>query len=418
MTYETERDDEELRYLDDEITHFISRYSGNLSNTNRKTVILFPGGMGSQLLQASTPPSAGPPYSYNIVWFDCSDIFGGAAVHLRMQGDIDFDGQFVIADGPVNFPPLTPYQGFIDWCNQQQIDYLIYGWDWRRDLCRTADFFLKVFMPRFKKRVRNLYPSPLQRLSLVGHSFGGMLIKLILNNTNNAIVQRLKSAVTVASPFYGYGGQLPHYFVGDPYLNPLYGSRTVTRIVSSLAAGYTLQFLDWDTFQRDGGMLAQDPDYPLLNYPILDATNGTPADPYNPQTNGAQVRYPQLYGFDWGMLGDGKAVYHKVAAPLLDTRINDKFFNIRGVTTNNGVDLNETVTHQTWGWIDPNFDPNNTNNSPITDYLGPGDGTLPAWSTRFAYAPAANVRTLWGDDIDHMFMMNNSQVFNELLTVI
>jgi pimeloyl-ACP methyl ester carboxylesterase len=417
MTYQTERDAEQLAYLNDEITDFISRYSGNLSNTNRKTVILFPGGMGSQLLRASTPESDGPPYFYNIVWLDCSIIFGAGA-HLRMQGDIDFDRQFVIADGPVNFPPLTPYQGFINNCNQQQIDYLIFGWDWRRDLCLTADFFLDVFMPLFKQRVQGLYPSPLQRLSLVGHSFGGMLIKLILNRTNDSTVRQLKSAVTVASPFYGYGGQLPRYFVGDPDLNPLYGNRTVTSIVSSLAGGYCLLFLDWDTFQRDGAKLAQDPNYPLPNYPILDAAMATPADPYNPQTNGAKVRYPQLYGFDWGMLGNGKAVYDQVAAPLLDPSINAKFFNIRGVTTKNGVDLNGTVTHQTWGWIDPNFDPNNINKCPITDYLGPGDGTLPAWSTRFVHVPAANVRTLWGDDIDHMFMMNDTQVFNELLTVI
>jgi len=416
MTYQTERDAEELRYLNDEITDFISRYSSNPSNTNRRTVILFPGGMGSQLLHASTPQSDGPPYFYNIAWLDCSVLFGAAA-HLRMQGDTDFDGRFVIADGPVNFPPLTPYQGFIDKCNQQQIDYLIFGWDWRRDLCLTADFFLNVFMPLFKQRVEGLYPSPLQRLSLVGHSFGGMLIKLILNSTNDATVQQLKSAVTVASPFYGHGGQLPRYFVGDPDLNPLYGNRTVTRIVSSLAGSYCLQFLDWDTFQRDGAQLAQDPNYPLLNYPILDATNGTPADPYNPQTNGAKVRYPQFYGFDWSMLGNGKAAYDKVAALLAPT-INAKFFNIRGVTTKNGVDANETVTHQTWDWIDPDFDPNNVNDCPITDYLGPGDGTLPAWSTRFVYTPAANVRTLRGDDIDHMFMMNNTQVFNELLTVI
>jgi hypothetical protein len=147
-------------------------------------------------------------------------------------------------------------------------------------------------MPLFKQRVAGLHPSPLQRLSLVGHSFGGMLIKLILNSTNDATVQQLKSAVTVASPFYGYGGQLPHYFVGDPDLN-IYGSHTVTRIVSSLAGGYTLLFLDWATFQRDGAQLMQDPNYPLLNYPILDATDGTPADPYNPQTNGTQVRNPE-----------------------------------------------------------------------------------------------------------------------------
>src|SRR5262245_53109775 len=186
-----------------------------------------------------------------------------------MQGDIDFNEQFVIADGPVNFSPLTSYQGFINRCNQRQIDYLIFGWDWRRDLSLTADFFLNVFMPLFKQRVAGLYPNPLQHLSLVGHSFGGMLIKLILNRTNNPYVQLLKSAVTVASPFYGYGGQLPHYFIGDPDLNRFYGNRTVTRIISSLAAGYTLLFLDEATYQRDSAKLMQDPNYPLLNYPIL-----------------------------------------------------------------------------------------------------------------------------------------------------
>jgi hypothetical protein len=167
MTYQQERDAEQRDYINDAITDFISRYSGNLSNTHRKTVILFPGAMGSQFLRASTPQSDGPPYSYNIVWLDCSIIFG-AGVHLQMQGDIDFDEQFIIPDGPVYFPPLTPYQGFINWCDQQQIDYLIFGWDWRRDPSLTADFFLNVFMPLFKQRVAGLQPSPLQHLSLAG----------------------------------------------------------------------------------------------------------------------------------------------------------------------------------------------------------------------------------------------------------
>ena len=416
MTYQQERDAQQLNRLDDEITHFISRYSSNLSNANRRTVILFPGGMGTQLLQASTPQSDGSPYSYNTAWLDCSIILGDAADQLRMQGDIDFERRFVIADGPVDFPPLTPYQGFIDWCNRQQVDYFIFGWDWRRDLSLEAEFFLNCFMPLFKQRVECSHPNPLLHLSLVGHSFGGMLVKLILNTTNNPYVQLLKSAVTVASPFYGYGGQLPRYFIGDPDLNWKYGTRDVTRIISSLAGGYMLLFLDQATFQRDGAELMQDPDYPLLNYPIVDATNGAPVDPYNPQTNGAKVRYPQLYGFDRLMLSNGKTVYDQVVA-LLDPAINAKFFNIRGVTTKNGVDVNETVWNQTWGWIDPDFDPD-VNKCPITDYLGPGDGTLPAWSTRFVHVPGANVRTLRGDDIDHMFMMNNTQVFNELLTVI
>ena len=416
MTYQQARDAEQRANLDDAITGFISRYLVNLSKNPRRTVFLFPGGMGSQLLQASTPVSNGPPYSYNIVWLDCSIIFG-AGVYLQMQGDIDFGQQIIIPDGPVHFPPLTPYDGFVNWCDQHHIDYLIFGWDWRRDLSFTADFFLNVFMPLFAQRVANLQPNPLQHLSLVGHSFGGMLLKLILNRTVNQYVQSLKSAVTVASPFYGYGGQLSRYFIGDPDLNPIYGNQTVTQIVSSLAGGYSLLFLDASTYARDGGKLKQDARYPLLDYPISDTTTGAPADPYNPQTKGTKVRYPQLYGFDPHMLNSGKATYQQVAA-LLDPTISAKFFNIRGVTTSNGADVNKTVTRQAWAWIDPDFDPDDVADCPITDYLGPGDGTLPAWSTRFVHTPAANVVTLRGDQIDHMFMMSDPQVLNVLRTVI
>jgi hypothetical protein len=81
-----------------------------------------------------------------------------------------------------------------------------------------------------------------------------------------------------------------------------------------------------------------------------------------------------------------------------------------------GAVINDTVNRQTWDWIAPNFDPE-TDASPITDFLGPGDDTLPAWSTRLVGTPAANVRTLKGN-LEHMFMMNNDLVLNELAGVI
>ena len=242
-----------------------------------------------------------------------------------------------------------------------------------------------------------------------------MIVKLILNRSNNPFAQLMKQAVTVATPFYGYAGQLPRYFIGDPDLNPLYGKRPITRVVSSLAAGYELLFLDEATYQRDGPALANDPAYPLLDYPCLDATTGVVADPYNPKTNAGMVRYPQNYGFDMFGLSSGKLIYQQVAAQL-DPAINNKFFNFRGVKVNNGVDVDGTVNNQTWDWIAPNFDPE-TDACPITDYLGPGDGTLPAWSTRLVGTPGANLRTLRGD-IDHMFMMNHPLVLNQLATVI
>ena len=92
-------------------------------------------------------------------------------------------------------------------------------------------------MPRFEQRVGGCIPNPLSHLSLVGHSFGGMIVKLILNRQNNPYVQLVQSAVTVASPFYGYGGQLARYFIGDPDLYLFYSKRNLVRIVSSLAGG-------------------------------------------------------------------------------------------------------------------------------------------------------------------------------------
>jgi hypothetical protein len=86
-------------------------------------------------------------------------------------------------------------------------------------------------------------------------------------------------------------------------------------------------------------------------------------------------------------------------------------------TDNNAAIRNDTVNNQTWDWIASNFDPN-AGNSPIVDYLGPGDGTLPAWSTRLVSTPPGNVRTVPGDDIEHMWMMGHPQVTNALQMVI
>ena len=110
-------------------------------------------------------------------------------------------------------------------------------------------------------------------------------------------------------------------------------------------------------------------------------------------------------------------MYQQVATPLVVPAIASQSFNIRGVKIDDDGVVNGTVNNQTWDWIAPDFDPN-SDPSPITDYLGPGDGTLPAWSTRLISTPAANVRTVRGNDIDHISMMGNPQVTNELATVI
>jgi hypothetical protein len=52
-------------------------------------------------------------------------------------------------------------------------------------------------------------------------------------------------------------------------------------------------------------------------------------------------------------------------------------------------------------------DPNRPGNDPVTDIAGPGDGVLPAWSTRLIRNPANKARVVTiKADIEHLTMMN------------
>ena len=145
-TYGQGRDKEFLDKFDGPISDFIPRYNANPSTTNGHTIILFPGGMGSHLLRASTKYQNGPPFFYNTVWLDCS-IASGVATDLQMHRDEDYHQHYVIADGCIDFVNLRPYEGFIQWCQSNWLDLFVFGWDWRRGIENTVDFFLGNLSP-------------------------------------------------------------------------------------------------------------------------------------------------------------------------------------------------------------------------------------------------------------------------------
>jgi pimeloyl-ACP methyl ester carboxylesterase len=306
MTYELMRDNEQFAQLDGAISDFISRYKVNSVNpiVPRKTVILFPGGMASRLRRARTAYAPNlASYFYDVRWLDKSIAFG-AALELQMANDIDLAQRIVIADGPVDFglylPPVVigyvPYQGFIDWCDQQRIDWFIFGWDWRRRMEFTVDMFLNRFLPQFQARVQlECKADPLADFSLVGHSFGGMVVKLIVNQAAHVFIIQMQNAITVGSPFYGYAGHVHRYFEGDDSLI-FYDRSSMARVVSSLQGGYTLLFLDEATYNIVQPHLLADT-YPLYDYPSRDAGDNSIADPYNPIDLATKFRYPQKYGF-------------------------------------------------------------------------------------------------------------------------
>ncbi len=417
-TYEQGRDQEHLDRLDAATSTFISHYNANLSATNRRTVFLFPGGMGSHFDRARSDYKSPPPFSYDVAWLDCGIVFGNVT-NLQMTGTVDYQQRYVVPDGYLAFATLRPYDGFIQWCENNGLDLFVFGWDWRRDLRETVRLFLDSFLPAFDARVTgSCTPHPLDDFTLVGHSSGGMVVKLILNEDSNPYVQRVARAITVASPFYGYGANVHRYFKGDSDINWTLGpggATQVSELVSTLPNTYQLQFLDEATYNANQTALANDPEgYNLVSYPSMDATTvGLRADPYNPVPGqpgpGAtgNVRYISNHKFDWSLLASALGVYQSVAAPLTATTAA-KFYNIRGVQFKKGKVLNHTVVSQKWQLVPPTFDPD-TDPDPFTDALGAGDGTQPAWTTRLVGLPDGHVITVKGD-IEHQTLMNRSRV--------
>jgi hypothetical protein len=436
MTYDEARNAEQLRVLDLAICEFILRYNSRTLTASRQTLILFPGGLGSQLMKAWTryrdEVEAPQTFSFQPVWLNSAtfmpcapntDFGSWNALQLRMHEDEqggyrDNEDRIVVANGAIDFDGLSPYSHFIDWCEDHDIDWFIYGWDWRRRFEDTVEFFLKKFLPRFRSRIFDFCDGadPLANFSLVGHSFGGMIVNLILRESeHDPIAVKMKRAITVATPFYGYSGQIHHWFdLDDEFfslLAPL-GKENVIEVISSLPAVYTLNWLDLQTYNTYKSQLETGP-YPLKIYPSMDATNPRePADPYNPQTNGTLVRYPTKTGFDPEELSCGRSLSRRLVEPLTE-RLSEKFYNIRGIKFASGSVVNDTINNTTWGWISADWNAD-SGETPIKDGpKGPGDDTLPAWSTHLITLPEKNRITI-EDSLDHMFIMDKPSIQNKL----
>jgi pimeloyl-ACP methyl ester carboxylesterase len=412
MTYAATRDSEQLRILDVAIAQFIQRFTSNSATDQRRTLILFPGGMGCQLLRAKDPYQDGlnapQTFKYDKVWLTLGTFLGDALtlqMHKDAQGvNRDLNDRIIVADGAVELFGLTPYDRFTSWCELNNLDWFIFGWDWRRRLEETVSFFLTQFLPRFQSAVKKTCNvDPLRDFVLVGHSFGGMIVNLVLRQYNSLLVNMTR-AVTVATPFYGYNGQIHRWFEGEPYLNGL-GPMKVIKVITSMPACYTLLYLDGCTYAANPALTSDAP-FPLAGYPSRDA--GNPAqlvDGFNP---GPQ-RYPSNTGFDMSELNHGLQIYQQLAAPL--SQYASKFFNIRGVQSSN----TNTVGSIAWGLL---AGPLNPNASPITDSPPdvPGDGVQPAWSTRLVTLSPAQWVTVQG--VDHMFMMEYNQTHQAIAQVL
>jgi hypothetical protein len=402
-TYNATRESEQLRYLEVDIASFILRYASKPMTPGRRTLFLFPGGMGSQLLRARTPyqNNGGPQtFEYDNYWLSPLTFLGGAlflGMHRHGSGFRDHEDKIVIPYGAVNFFGFTPYSRFTQWCELNDLDWFIFGWDWRRRLDDTVSFFFDQFLPLFRSTVQQQCGvDPLQDFILMGHSSGGMVVKLMLHQGDPAVLANMTRAVTAASPFYGYDGQILRWFEGEPYLNqvgPFDVTLPMIKVITSLPGCYVLPYLDYQTFLANQLDLQNDPNYPLISYPSTDAITGQPVDPFDPGPN----RYPTDTGFDLAELAYALTTYQTIADDP-PAAYASKFFNIRAIQS----PTVKTTGSITWGALTGPLDPHA---SPIT--RGPdglGDDTQPAWSTRLVTLGANQIVPVTGN-VDHISMM-------------
>lgn len=426
--YDEHRDRENLRLLKKAIENFIDRCNRppSSSNSTRRTVFFFPGGMASRLTCATTKfdPSNPQKYEYDPIWVIPRTFVGGApdlAMHRDDNGTFrDKNDRFIIADAPLSCLGLTPHDRFIRWCEGQNADPFVFPWDWRRRMEDTSKFFIGKFLPFFQDRVmKKGCPDPLACFALVGHSAGGMIANLILRS-DDPILATMTHVITVGTPFYGYAGHLHRWFEGVKALNDFDRfKQSMMETVASLPGPYVYNFLDEDTFNSINKvtLLAGD-EFPLRNYPSMDATNHSlRADPYNPQTDGDKTRYPATTGFSRDELDYAKKQFQQLASPM-DPNLLKKFHNIRGVRTNaNGDPHNNTVGGLRWDWIDDSY--NAHDDTPIRNNrdLVPGDDTQPAFTARLA-TNLDRCRTVKATDIAHICLMNHTQVLMAIQAIL
>lgn len=366
MNYDTWRTTSIRNIYASAIRSLVARY-----HRGEPTVILLPGGMGSQLdrsLEAHTPQAL-PPEIYDPVWADVGLLFNQDALTLEIDAQgRDRDRHVILPDGPLDFL-IKAYDGTEEYFTDLGWNFATFGYDWRRSIAEAAGF-LEEFLLLYKRAVQRKHnEDPLPRTTLFAHSQGGLVAKMFLHRVID-VRSWVDKVITVGTPFYGTWSHQQRYFVGEDILNLLHGAPEVARIVGTLPGPYVLMYLSHDVFERDGQRLG------LSSYPISDAESGDPADPYAPSS---RPRYPAWVSSRH--LAEAKALLETIATPL-PTAVQACFYNLRSRLDQ------ATPTALSWRRIEAGFDPI-TNGNPIgaASTQGGGDGTVPGWAAWHAHTP-------------------------------
>jgi pimeloyl-ACP methyl ester carboxylesterase len=408
MNYEQARTAEILAAHDRRIEDFVRRY-----NPSKRTVLLVPGGMGSQLDRSAAPyknASSLPFAFYDPVWIDLGIIFFGDALTLQIGDDLhDAGDHIVIPNGPLRFTlvgELDPYNLTRRYFERAGFNFITFGYDWRRTVGESAGF-LEEFLRRFARRckqVRGKDPRP--ETTLLCHSMGGLVAKVFLHRVAGTesrarkVGEWVERVVTVGTPFYGTATHVWRYYVGQPPLDSIYGRKKVAKFAGTMPGPYILMMLDEETFNRDGGALG------LSEFPVIDADTRANADPYDAANI---ARFPPWVSRQY--LAEAKRLFATISATLPAAAI-ERVYHVRSGRA-------EMATRFAWKQVDgARFNPEK-HAAPFTRVLGAdpvanrGDGTVPFWSARLPQTAADHVHDCeyaW----DHGTLLEHKEVLTHV----
>jgi pimeloyl-ACP methyl ester carboxylesterase len=353
--------------------------------TNRPTIVMIPGGMGSQIDRSTKPfrSRASLPFKkYDPIWMDLGIIFDDEVLQLEIKANgHDLGNHICIPNGPLRFL-IEPYRATADFFRDKDYNYIVYAYDWRRPVVESASF-LKFFLKLLQSRVQDLrHEDPLPNTTLLCHSMGGLVTKVFLqrqfrqNPTAADVRQWMSRFVTVATPFYGAATHMNRYYKGQEPLNIISGTKPLAKVVGTMPGPYILMFLDRKAYARNADRLEID------RYPVRDSKNkDQEADPYD---ENLIERYPPWVKKDY--LHEAVRLRAAIARPLPDA-VAERVFHFRATKSKTWVELH-------WENVDGSrYDPGK-DDSPISGKKGEGDGTVPAWAARLAQIPDSQVFNL------------------------
>jgi hypothetical protein len=377
-----------------------------LYRPDRPSVVLVPGGMGSRLLQADTAFQDGQVYpqipTYREIWLSVAAIVHRDIGQIEMTTTgRDFTARPMIAAGELS-SFIKKYDRTEEFF-RTRANYIGFGYDWRKSPQDEAGY-LHYFLMKLKNKVmQHGHADPLPRLTLLGHSQGGLVTKLFISN----VVDRGEDSdlwfarfVSVATPFYGTFTHMQRYFVGENLANLVVGGggREVARIAASLSGPYGLLFAPRDVLAPRYGQLG------LARYPLRDfGDDSLELDPFDPAQ---RPRFPAF--MVGGYLAKARSMLVEVDREVPQS-VSRKIFHIRS-----NIRTTATTLEQRW---QPGAGDvfHAQESSPLRDNAGASDGTVPFWSARLAWVDNARVYNLvntGNGGLEHSGLMEHPTVLD------